>query len=159
MGDDLEGIDLGYKIHILYNIFAVPDSVSYGTMGDSSASPNPFSWSLVGVPQHIDKVRPTVHVSIDSRTTPPEVLALLEARLYGTDTTPPTLPVITEVGELFGFRGALVIVDLQDGSWMAIDESDTFITMIDPTNFQIDGVDAVYLDADTYEVSSTGTGV
>ena len=58
----------------------------------------------------------------------------------------------------FGYLGALLIIDHGDGSWSAIDESDTYITMIDDTNFQIDGADATYLDPDTYEVSSTNIG-
>ena len=40
----------------------------------------------------------------------------------------------------------------------AIDESDTYINMINATTFQIDGADATYLDPDTYEVSSTNIG-
>lgn len=161
VGNDIEGPDLGYRIHILYNLFAIPDTISFQTLGESSTEPSSFSWTLIGVPQMVDKVRPTVHISVDSRTTPPEILTLLENKLYGTADTPPSLPIITEVGEYFGFRGALIIIDLQDGRWMAVDESDTYINLVgdDPTHFQIDGVDAVYLDADTYEVSSTNVGL
>lgn len=158
VGNDLDGEEHGYKIHILYNVTAVPDAYSYGTLQDSAVQPITFGWTLVGVPQKIDKSRPTVHIAIDSRTTAPEILQIIESKLYGTETNPPSLPVITEIGEYFGYRGALIIIDFQDGSWMAIDESDTFINMIDPTNFRIDGADAVYLDPNTYNVSSTDVG-
>ena len=43
-------------------------------------------------------------------------------------------------------------------AWSAIDESDTYITMLDDTTFQIVGADATYLDPDTYEISSTNVG-
>ena len=113
---------------------------------------------MTGTPQKLTKFRPTVHVTIDSRDTPPEILALLEAKLYGTDTTGPSLPPLSEIGEYFGYRGALLIVDHGDGTWSAIDESDTYINMVDETTFEINGADATYLDADTYEVSSTNIG-
>ena len=159
IGNDVEGEEFGYKIHILYNLTARPDAYTYGTKSDSSAQPITFGWILSGVPQRIDKSRPTVHISIDSRTTPPEIMQIIESKLYGTESNPPSLPVITEIGEYFGYRGALIIIDFQDGTWMAIDESDTFINMVEPGYFRIDGCDATYLDADTYNVSSTDVGL
>jgi hypothetical protein len=51
--------------------------------------------------------------------------------------------------------GALLIIDHGDGTWSAIDESDTYITMLDGTTFEIVGADATYLDPDTYNISTT----
>jgi hypothetical protein len=104
------------------------------------------------------KFKPTVHISIDSRKTPPDILEMLEAQLYGTDTSNPSLPSIQDVAEFFGYLGALIIVDHGDGTWSAVDESDEYITMIDDTTFQIDNADATYLDTVTYEISSTNVG-
>lgn len=154
IGNDLEGTDHGYKIHVLYNLLANPENHVFGSV-DSSVQPIEFSWSLTGTPQKTDKFRPTVHISIDSRTAPPELLQALEDILYGTDTIQPSLPPIQEIADLFGWLGALIIIDYGDGTWSAFDESDTYITMIDDTTFQIDGADATYLDADTYTISST----
>ena len=78
IGNDLEGIEHGYKTHILYNILANPDLHSFETSRDSGISPIEFSWLLTGTPPRPDKYRPTLHVSIDSRTTPPDILKLLE---------------------------------------------------------------------------------
>jgi hypothetical protein len=155
VGNDLEGTDYGYKIHILYNVIAKPDAYSFNTADDSGASAIEFGWSLTGVPAKAPGVRPTVHVSIDSRTALPEILQIIEAKLYGTETTDPSLPPITELGEYFGYLGALLIIDHGDGAWSAVDESDTYITMISETEFQIVGADATYLDPETYEISST----
>jgi hypothetical protein len=154
IGNDLEGTDHGYKIHILYNLLANPESHVFRT-ADSSVQPIEFSWSLTGTPSRTDKFRPTVHISIDSTTAPPELLQALEDILYGTDTIQPSLPPIQEVADLFGWLGALIIIDYGDGTWSAFDESDTYITMIDDTTFSIDGADVTYLDADTYTISST----
>jgi len=155
-GNDLVGMDFGYKIHILYNVFANPDANAYNTVGES-ADPLEFSWTLTGTPPVIKGVgiRPTVHVSLDSITTPPELLAFFESLLYGSDTSQPTLPSLDDIAQYFGYAGALIIVDHRDGTWSAIDESDTYITMLDGTTFQIDNADATYLDPDTYEIQST----
>jgi len=85
IGNDLSQ-DFGYKIHILYNVIANPDTVSYDTLDDSGVSPTEFGWSLSGTPTKLVGYRPTVHISIDSTLTPPDVLQVLEDQLYGTET-------------------------------------------------------------------------
>ena len=157
IGNDLEGEDFGYRIHILYNIFATPDPISFSTI-DSSLKPIQFGWNLTGTPPKMDSVRPTVHISIDSRSTPPEILQLVEDKLYGTSSSAPSLPLITEINEYFGYLGALLIIDHGDGTWSALDESDNYINMLDDTTFEIVGADTVTLDPDTYEISSTNIG-
>lgn len=158
IGNDLEGLEYGYKIHLLYNLLANPDAFSFDTLKDSTAQPIEFSWSLTGTPVKGNNVRPTVHVSIDSTKTPEYILQVLEDKLYGTAVNDPSFPSIDEVSELFGYLGALIIVDHGDGTWLAIDESDGYITMLDDTTFEIVGADATMLDADTYEISSTNVG-
>jgi len=158
IGNDIEGPDYGYRIHVLYNILASPDGPAFNTFQDSGAQPVEFSWSLSGTPPKLLKFRPTVHVSMDSTKTPPDIWKILEDTLYGTDTKDPVLPPIEDIGQIYGFLGALIIVDHGDGSWSAIDESDDYISMIDPTTFQIDGADATFLDAVTYQISTTEAG-
>jgi hypothetical protein len=157
IGNYLLGAEYGYKIHLLYNIIANPDSNSFETSKDSGFQPIEFAWSLTGTPPKIPggKFRPTVHVSIDSTKTLPFLFKILEDKLYGTDTNSPSFPPIQEVAEIFGYLGALIIIDYGDGSWLAFDESDTYITMIDDTTFQIDNADVTYLNPTTYEISST----
>lgn len=155
VGNDLEGLDLGYKIHILYNVLANPDTRAYKTLDGSAASPLEFAWSLTGTPPQISRFRPTVHVTIDSRDTPADILQLVENQLYGTELSSPSLPTIQQLAEYFGYLGALIIVDHGDGTWSAIDEGNSYITMLDATSFLLDNVDATYLDGDTYTISST----
>lgn len=150
IGNDLDGIDHGYKIHLLYNVIANPDARGFNTLSDSAVQPIEFSWSLTGTPPKINRFKPTVHVSIDSLKTPSDILQLLENTLYGTPTTAPSFPTISQVAEYFGYLGALLIVDHGDGSWTAIDEGDGYITMLDATTFTIDNADVVVLDADSY---------
>lgn len=155
IGNDLEGADHGYKIHMLYNLMANPDALNFVTSNEDGFEPQEFSWTLTGTPVKPSEHRPTIHISIDSTKTDPDILQFLEGNLYGTDVSEAYLPTVQEIAELFGYFGALIIVDHGDGTWSAIDQAETYITMLDSTTFQIDDVDAVYLDADTYEVSST----
>lgn len=158
IGNDLEGLDHAYRIHILYNVVANPDNYAFSTLTDSGAQPIEFGWSLTGTPPRTPGIRPTVHISIDSRTTPDEILTTVTNLLYGTSTNNPRLPSIDEIVEFFGYLGALIIVDYGDGTWTAIDESDIYITMLDSDIFQIAGADATMLDASKYQISSTNVG-
>lgn len=155
IGDDISGLERGYKIHILYNVVATPDSYGFDTSNDSGAQPIEFGWSLTGTPVRLYGFRPTVHVSIDSTKLDPTNVKKIEDLLYGTDETEPRLPGIEELAEYFGYFGALIIIDYGNGTWAAVDETNTFITMLDDTTFQIANADATYLDEDTYEISST----
>lgn len=154
LGSDMEGTDYGYKIHLLYNLVAVPDTFAFETLKET-VSPIEFGWALSGTPPMIKMNRPTVHISIDSTDTPTEILEVLEDVLYGTEDSDARLPSITEIAEFFGYRGGLLIIDNGDGTWSAVDESNSYITMLNDTTFQIDGADATYLDATTYTISST----
>jgi hypothetical protein len=156
--NDVEGEAYGYKIHLLYNLVANADTYAFVTLKGSANTPIEFSWALTGTPPRVAKFRPTVHISIDSIETPPDLLQSIEDILYGTQDTSPSLPTIGQILDMFGYLGALIIVDHGDGTWSAIDESDTYISMTNPTTFQIDNADATYLDATTYQISSTNVG-
>lgn len=150
--------DYGYKIHLLYNLSAIPDSYKHETLTES-ADLGEFSWSLTGIPATVHQKRSTVRVTIDSTRTDPSVLQDLEDALYGTETTDPHFPSILEVRNIYGELGGLVIVENSDGSWVAIDPSDDFISMIDSTTFMIEHANAFFLDLDheIYQITDTVT--
>jgi hypothetical protein len=92
VGNDSEGFSHGYKIHILYNLLAVLSDTTMGTIGESVA-PQVFEWSVSGTPPPpLIGIRPTSHISLDSRRLDPERLATLEATLYGSEDQEPNLP-------------------------------------------------------------------
>lgn len=82
--------ELGYKIHILWNLFAIPEARAYQTSTED-ATGEPFSYTLSSTPQISEEVkegygvRPTAHVSIDSRVADPEFITwqAFEEMLYG----------------------------------------------------------------------------
>lgn len=153
-GTDLEQ-DNAYRIHLLYNVIANPDSYTFKTYTSSSLEPSEFSWTITGTPPVIGGYRPTVHVSIDSSDTSPGALQAIEDILYGTSSNAPRLPSIAELKSIFESLGSLIITDNGDGTWTAIDLAGDYITMDSPTSFTIENADADYLDATTYEISTT----
>lgn len=100
LGNDVDGPDHAYKIHLVYNGLASPASRSNATITDSP-SPNNFSWAITTLPPAITGYKPTAHFVVDSRFTPTDVLSGLEDILYGTDSVAARLPSVSELIDLF----------------------------------------------------------
>jgi hypothetical protein len=100
VGNDLDGTDHGYKVHLLWNLRATPDASDFSTLSES-VSPIEFGWSLTSVPVSTPGYRAITHLTIDSTKTDPADLAALEDILYGTAATVPRMPTPTEVLALF----------------------------------------------------------
>jgi hypothetical protein len=96
IGNDLEGLGRGYKIHLIYNAMASPTDREYASLSDSS-DPIKFSWDLTATPVSVKGLAPTAHVIIDSTIMEPEVLTAIENMIYGTDSTSPYLPTPDEL--------------------------------------------------------------
>jgi len=101
VGNDVQGIDHGYKIHLLYNLLAVPGDVEFQTITET-VEPNSFEWTLTGTPPRMFGARPTNHISLDSRAIAPELLNTFESMLYGSDTHNAFMPSLTQVIEIVG---------------------------------------------------------
>lgn len=100
IGNDLDGLSHGYRLHLLYNLTAEPSDHGYKTL-TNDAEPVTFSWQVSARPPIISDYRPTAHFEIDSRDVPAELLQLLEDTLYGTDLEAPRLPSASELIFLF----------------------------------------------------------
>lgn len=86
LGNDVDGDDHGYKIHIIYGAKASPSEQAFNTINDSP-EPATFSWEITTVPVNVKGFKPTAHLVIDSTKANPTKLAALEAVLYGTAAT------------------------------------------------------------------------
>lgn len=150
IGNDIRGLDLGYKLHLIYNALASPTSKGYSTVGES-IEPITFSWPFSTTPVISGpSLRPTSHVTLDSRKVRPDVLAAIEDILYGTSSTAARIPGITE---LISYFPTLQVTDNGDGTWTATG-TDYEIAMLNETEFQIISEGAVPIDQDTYTLSS-----
>jgi hypothetical protein len=96
IGDPLDGLDLGYKLHLVYNLTANPSDVAFNSLGKDVAA-SVFQWEISGVQTSMWGIRPANHLSFDSRDTPPEILTMVENALYGTETTEPGMPDLVEL--------------------------------------------------------------
>jgi hypothetical protein len=96
VGNDVQGQDFGYKIHIIYGAKAAPSEKSYSTINDSPEAVT-FSWELSTVPVPVEGFNPTATMVIDSTRVPAEKMTLIEEKLYGTESTEATLPLPGEL--------------------------------------------------------------
>ena len=92
LGDDIDGQDAGYKLHLVYGCKAAPSEKAYTTINDTPEAIT-FSWQLTTTPVAVANLKPTACLIIDSTTVDPVKLALLEDELFGTETDPANLPL------------------------------------------------------------------
>jgi hypothetical protein len=95
VGNDLDQ-ELGYKVHIIYNVMALPSSSGLSTLSDK-VEPAKFTWDLSGTPPQMFGARPTAHISLHSLGIGPELLETLEGLLYGTSLADPALPSMVDL--------------------------------------------------------------
>lgn len=112
VGNDIDGSDHGYKLHLIYGALAAPSEKAYATMNDSPEAIN-FSWEVSTTPVNVTGKKPTASLTIDSTKADATKLAALEVILYGknptteggTDGTEPRLPLPDEIATLFATAG------------------------------------------------------
>lgn len=100
VGNDVQGNDFGYKLHLIYGATAAPSEKAYATVNDSPEAVT-FSWEVTCTPVEVDGFKPTATVVIDSRKVDAEKLAALEAKLYGDESSEAMLPLPAEIAEMF----------------------------------------------------------
>lgn len=82
LGNDTQGNDHGYLIHLIYGASAAPSEKGYSTVNDS-IEPIKFSWEISTVPVPVEGKKPTSTLVINS--TKAKNIKNLEDYLYGTD--------------------------------------------------------------------------
>ena len=99
LGNDVDGNDYGYKLHLVYGGLAAPSEKAYATINDSPEAIT-FSWEVSTTPVNVTGHKPTAHLEINSTKADKTKLAALEAILYGDETNEPRLPLPDEIAEL-----------------------------------------------------------
>lgn len=103
LGNDVDGQDHGYKLHLVWGGLAAPSERGYQSVNESPEAIN-FSWSVSTTPVDVPGFKPTASMTIDSTKVDEELLADLEDILYGTEGTDGTdarLPLPAEIIDLF----------------------------------------------------------
>ena len=104
LGNDTEGQEHGYKLHLIYNALAAPSEKGYSSINDSPEAIS-FSWEISTTPIEIEGYSPAASITIDSTKVDKTKLAALEVILYGKDATTepaaeavdPRLPLPAEI--------------------------------------------------------------
>ena len=99
LGNDTDGQDYGYKIHLIYGALAKPSQKNYATINDNPEAIT-FSWELSTTPVAVPNLKPTACITIDSTKVGSDKLKKIEDKLYGTESEEATLPTPTELAAL-----------------------------------------------------------
>ena len=107
LGNDVDGNDYGYKLHLVYGCLAAPSEKGYSTINDSPEAIT-FSWEVSTTPVSVTGFKPTSQITIDSTKVDAGKLSALEDILYGkadNDANGPRLPLPDEVATLMAPAG------------------------------------------------------
>jgi len=106
IGNDTDGTDKGYKIHLIYGALASPTDKGYSSINDSPEAIT-FSYTITTTPVEVPGYKPTAHLIIDSvKVKDANKMKAIEDVLYGTDGTggaegtDPRLPLPAEVNSI-----------------------------------------------------------
>lgn len=100
VGNDIDGLDAGYKIHMIWGAQAAPSEKAYATINDSPEA-IAFSWEITTTPVPVTDYKPTALIVVDSTVVPALELTALEDLLYGKAATEAALPTPDAVITLF----------------------------------------------------------
>lgn len=104
IGNDTDGNEHGYKLHIVYGCQASPSEKQYSTVNDSPEAIT-FSWEVSTTPVNVNGKKPTATLIIDSTKADKTKLTALEDILYGSESVEPRLPLPDEIKTLMAKAG------------------------------------------------------
>lgn len=99
VGNDIQGQEFSYKLHLLYGCTVAPSEKSYSTINDNPEAIT-FSWELSTVPVPVDGFKPTASLVIDASKVGEEKMALLENALFGDESNEAKLLLPNEIMEM-----------------------------------------------------------
>lgn len=99
IGNDVAGTGHGYKLHFIYNAQAAVSAKNYKTINESPEAMS-FSWEISTTPEVVEGFKPTATVTVDSTKVEAQKLKALEDKIYGSESSEPTMPTISEIVSL-----------------------------------------------------------
>ncbi len=99
IGNDSEGENHGYKIHLIYGAIAAPSEKAYATINDSPEAIT-FSWEVSTTPVEVEGFKPTASLTIDSTKVDAAKLTKIEGLLYGTAEAEAQLPLPAQIVQI-----------------------------------------------------------
>lgn len=99
IGNDVEGNNHGYALHLVYGCLAAPSEKANNTINDSPEAAT-LSWEVSTTPVNVTGHKPTASIEIKSTEADSTKLAALEAKLFGSESGTAELPLPDEVIEM-----------------------------------------------------------
>ena len=96
IGNDTNGTDYGYKLHLIYGATVSPSSKNYASINDNPDAIT-FSWEVTTTPVKVKDHKPTACLTIDSTKVAEGVMKKIEDKLYGTELDEAALPTPDEI--------------------------------------------------------------
>jgi hypothetical protein len=99
VGNDIQGQNFSYKLHLIYGCTVAPSEKSYSTINDNPEAIT-FSWELSTVPVPVDGFSPTASLVIDASKVDEGKMQQLENALFGDAENEATLLLRNQIMEL-----------------------------------------------------------
>ena len=99
VGNDIQGQNYSYKLHLIYGCTVAPSEKSYSTINDNPEAIT-FSWELSTVPVPVDGFSPTASLVIDASKVDEGKMQQLEDALFGNESSEATLLLPNQIMEL-----------------------------------------------------------
>ena len=99
VGNDIQGQNFSYKLHLIYGCTVAPSEKSYSTINDNPEAIT-FSWELSTVPVPVDGFSPTASLVIDASKVDEGKMQQLEDALFGNESSEATLLLPNQIMEL-----------------------------------------------------------
>ena len=100
LGNDTDGDDYGYILHLVYGATASPSERQYQAINDSP-EPVTFAWEFDTQALPVEGYKPIARIDINSKMVDSTKLATLEKKLYGDTDTEASLPLPSEILTMF----------------------------------------------------------
>lgn len=162
LGNDIQGTEYGYKLHIIWGATASPSERGYSTVNDSPEAIE-FSYEIATTPTPISGYKPIANMAIDSTKVPADRLAALEQVLYGVaGGADPRLPSPDEVVEILGAASDPSVTVIPSRATLTVGETKALTAQVVPANATVtwtsNATSYATVDEDTGVVTAVDAG-
>lgn len=116
VGNDTDGTQHGYKIHLVYDALATVSPRSRSSFSEQ-VEVTELSWNVSTKSRSVSGYKSTAHAVVDSRFTHPVTLAAIEDILYGSESGVARLPSPQELIDIFDVPVVWAVTDNEDGTF------------------------------------------
>lgn len=162
LGNDIQGTEYGYKLHIIWGATASPSERAYSTVNDSPEAIE-FSYEIATTPTPISGYKPIANMTIDSTKVAADRLAALEQVLYGVaGGADGYLPTPDEVIAILGASSDPSVTVIPSRATLTVGETKALTAQVVPANATVtwtsNATSYATVDEDTGVVTAVDAG-